>query len=72
MMTIDNIVCDLMVVMASSCSTEIWEPEPCGQRDSGGTKRMLDAYYEGLNMPALASPEMRAELIEIVGLELVT
>ena len=71
-MTVDNIVFDVMYSMATSCSTEIWEPEPCGQRDSGGTKRMLDAYFEGLNLPAPASPEMRAELIEIVGLELVT
>ena len=29
---------------------------------------MLDAWYSGLNRPELAEPDMRAELIENIGL----
>lgn len=54
--------------MGTSQRPELWEPEPGGQRDSGGTKRMLDAWYSGLNRPELAEPDMRAELIENMGL----
>ena len=70
LMIIGDIAKDVTYAMATSTPTELWEPEQPGQRDSGGTKQMLNAYFEGLAIPVLADPDLRAEFIEIMGLHL--
>jgi hypothetical protein len=70
LMNIGDIAKDVAYAMGVSTPIELWEPEQPDQRDSGGTKRMLNAYFEGLAIPALADPGLRAEFIEIIGLHL--
>jgi tRNA A-37 threonylcarbamoyl transferase component Bud32 len=70
LMMIGDIAKDIAYAMATSTPTELWEPEQPEQRDSGGTQQMLNAYFEGLAIPALTEPELRAEFIEMIGLHL--